>query len=83
MDAWIYERVDACVSSFAYVRMGTHDVYVVNVCMLGCMHEYVYVCSVCMCTGVCSCEFMCSVACCSDADSFQTGNRRLGPDPNS
>jgi len=51
VDAWIYVRVDACVSSFAYVRMGTHDVYVVNVCML---ILYGYVClGVCM-SSVCT-----------------------------
>ena len=56
--------------------------YMVYVCMLGCMHEYVYVCSVCMCTGICSCEFMCPVACCSDADSFMQSELVTGdPDP--
>ena len=43
MDAWIYVRVDASVSSFAYVCMGIHDVYVVNVCMLYGIRMYAWV----------------------------------------
>ena len=80
-------RVGACVSSFACVRLGIHNVCDVCMCILciwvyTCVYAcvYVYIYGVCMYMGVCSCEFVDWVACCSVSDPFgeiRTHCRRL------